>query len=286
MFPKAAALVIYTDGGPDHNNKHQSVRLGLLSLFMELDLDTMVVMRTAPTQSWGNPVERVMSVLNLGLQGVALARDELVGGTFEKEFKKCNGMSAVRLAAKQHETNVVEHDPNADFYELDEEERKQEEERLMQHRHEEEEELLLLMREEEDHNDVLAQEDAQFILDEIEGIEVAPDVGNHDDDMWDVEPEPGPEVAQPRSSTSSARSPSETNQNPFIVAYMRSIQPARDIICGQWRECEWDEKSLIIEAPSTSDEVRHLLNAFPFVDFIYINILLFCCCCCSCCYWF
>ena len=48
---------------------------GLLALFLELVLDTMVVMRTAPTHSWANPVERVMSVLNLGLQGVALSRE-------------------------------------------------------------------------------------------------------------------------------------------------------------------------------------------------------------------
>jgi len=48
-----------------------------LALFLELDMDTMVVMQTAPTQSWANPVERFMSVLNLGLKGVALAREEM-----------------------------------------------------------------------------------------------------------------------------------------------------------------------------------------------------------------
>jgi len=77
LYPSAVAVIMYTDGGPDHNCKHMSVRLGLLALFLELDLDTMVLMRTAPTQSWGNPVERVMPVLNLGLQGVALAKKEM-----------------------------------------------------------------------------------------------------------------------------------------------------------------------------------------------------------------
>jgi hypothetical protein len=77
MYINAVAMIIYTDGGPDHNNKHTSVRLGLLALFLDLDLGTMVVMRTAPTQSWENPVERVMSALSLGLQGVALARCEM-----------------------------------------------------------------------------------------------------------------------------------------------------------------------------------------------------------------
>ncbi len=87
LYPYGAALILFTDGGPDHNNKHMSVRLGLLALFLELDLDTMAVMRTAPTQSWSNPEERVISVLNLGLQGVALAREEMAE-EYETEFKK------------------------------------------------------------------------------------------------------------------------------------------------------------------------------------------------------
>ncbi len=62
-----------------------------------------MVMHTAPTQSWGNPVERVMSLLNLGLQGVALARDELEDEVYEIDFKKCNGMVALRNAAKAYE---------------------------------------------------------------------------------------------------------------------------------------------------------------------------------------
>jgi hypothetical protein len=102
MFPLAVAIILFTDGGPDHNCKHTSVRLGLLSLFFELDLDTMVVMRTAPTQSWANPVERVMSVLNLGLQGVALSREVMADESHEREFKKCNGMSAVRKVANEY----------------------------------------------------------------------------------------------------------------------------------------------------------------------------------------
>ena len=75
------------------------MRLSLLALFLELDLDTMVVMRTAPTESWGSPVERVMSVLNLGLQGVALAREEMIEEDYEKQMKRCNGMSVVRKVA-------------------------------------------------------------------------------------------------------------------------------------------------------------------------------------------
>jgi len=105
-FPSAVAVVMYTEGGPDHNCKHTSIRLGRLSLFLELDLDTMVVMHTAPTQSLGNPVERVMSVLNLCLQGVALAREEMCD-VYEKQLIKCNGMSSVRRAAEAYEVTSV-----------------------------------------------------------------------------------------------------------------------------------------------------------------------------------
>jgi hypothetical protein len=103
MHPNAVAMIIYTDGGPDHNDKHTSVRLGLLALFLDLDLDTiMVVMRTTPTHSWANPLERVMSVFNLGLQGAVLARCEMETD-YEDIFKKCKGMKATRSAADEYE---------------------------------------------------------------------------------------------------------------------------------------------------------------------------------------
>ena len=46
IFPYAVAIILFTDDGQDHNCKHTSVRLGLLALFRELDLETVVVMRT------------------------------------------------------------------------------------------------------------------------------------------------------------------------------------------------------------------------------------------------
>jgi hypothetical protein len=55
------------------------------------------------TPIWANFVERVMSVLNFGLQGIVLAR-EVMDEEYEKEFKKCNGISAVRKLAREFET--------------------------------------------------------------------------------------------------------------------------------------------------------------------------------------
>ena len=66
--PSKPILLLYTDGGPDHNNTFASNQLALLALFLQLDLDMLVAMRTAPHQSWRNMVERVMSGINIGLQ--------------------------------------------------------------------------------------------------------------------------------------------------------------------------------------------------------------------------
>ena len=63
-------LLIYTDGGPDHRCcTYVSVKLAYISLFLNLDQEVLIALRTAPSNSWANPVERVMSIVNTGLQG-------------------------------------------------------------------------------------------------------------------------------------------------------------------------------------------------------------------------
>ena len=93
-------LFVYTDGGPDHRLTFFSVQLSLVALFLNLDLDLLVVGRTAPNHSWRNPVERIMSVLNLGLQCVGMMRKE-GSPEFEKAIKNANSINAVREAAKE-----------------------------------------------------------------------------------------------------------------------------------------------------------------------------------------
>ena len=66
-------LFLYTDGGPDHRLTYASVKLALIAVFWKLDLDYLCASRTAPNHSFRNPAERVMSILNLGLQSVGLA---------------------------------------------------------------------------------------------------------------------------------------------------------------------------------------------------------------------
>lgn len=88
-------LFLYSDGGPDHRLTYISVKLSLICLFLKLDLDYLCAGRTAPYHSWRNPVERVMSILNLGLQCVGLARAQMPQ-EFEDEVAKCNNLSSLR----------------------------------------------------------------------------------------------------------------------------------------------------------------------------------------------
>lgn len=91
-------LFIYSDGGPDHRLTYISVQLSLICIFLKLDLDYLCACRTAPYHSWKNPVERIMSVINLGLQCVGLAREELPEA-LESEVVKCNNLAELRRIA-------------------------------------------------------------------------------------------------------------------------------------------------------------------------------------------
>ena len=89
----------FTDGGPDHNISFLNVMVSWLAFFIVSGCDTLVVARTAPTQTWTTLAERLMFVLNLALSNGALAR-EIMGEDFEKNMKKCNSMASVRKMAK------------------------------------------------------------------------------------------------------------------------------------------------------------------------------------------
>lgn len=94
-------LCIYTDGGPDHRKTFLTVQISLISLFRSLDLDMLVAARTAPENSYRNPVERIMSVINLGLQSIGIMRQKM---SDENEKLICNGnsMEEVRKAAAKN----------------------------------------------------------------------------------------------------------------------------------------------------------------------------------------
>ena len=62
-------LFVYSDGGPSHRITYVSVQISLIALFLTLDLDFICAVRTAPSHSWRNPVERIMSTLNFSVLG-------------------------------------------------------------------------------------------------------------------------------------------------------------------------------------------------------------------------
>ena len=96
-----SVLLVLSDGGPDHRLSYGSVQVSLLALFFCLNLDMLIAVCTCPYQSWTNPAERVMSILNLALQNVSLERKEMDEES-EKLMKNKNNMQAVRDVIKSH----------------------------------------------------------------------------------------------------------------------------------------------------------------------------------------
>lgn len=85
---EAPIVVMYTDGGPDHRCDYISVIYSMVFLFFDLNLDMLVLARNAPGHSWRNPAERIMSVLNLGLQAVGMMRQAAEDDEIEKKIKR------------------------------------------------------------------------------------------------------------------------------------------------------------------------------------------------------
>jgi len=96
-------LYLYTDGGPDHHCTYAHVQLSYICLFLALDLDYFVAVQIPPQYSWKNPVERIMSVLNLRLQSIGLMQAEMNDDS-EKLISKCGTINEIRNIAKENPT--------------------------------------------------------------------------------------------------------------------------------------------------------------------------------------
>ena len=79
-----------------------SVKLSMICLFIELDLDYLCAARTAPYHSFRNPAETIMSVLNLGLQSVSLAQAVMEDG-IETSVASYNSVAEIRQVATKKE---------------------------------------------------------------------------------------------------------------------------------------------------------------------------------------
>lgn len=91
---RKSVLLKYSDGGTDQRSALDSVKCSLICMFRELNLDMLIAGRTAPGQSWSNPAERIMSILNIALQNCALER-EVCEDEVENLLKPCGSMKMI-----------------------------------------------------------------------------------------------------------------------------------------------------------------------------------------------
>ncbi len=91
-------MFFYHDGGPDHRLKYYSVLISYVCAFRWLNLDFLVAVQTAPNNSWINPCERLMSILNLGLQCASTSRAKS-SDDVETTLKSCSSMAEIRKQA-------------------------------------------------------------------------------------------------------------------------------------------------------------------------------------------
>ena len=101
-----SVLFLYTDGGPDHRKTYISTQLSLIALFLNLNLDYLCAARTAPHNSWRNPVERMMPIFNLGFQSIGLMRSEM-SEPAEAALKNCNSIALLRKAGEPFKDEIA-----------------------------------------------------------------------------------------------------------------------------------------------------------------------------------
>ena len=65
--------ILLTGGGPEHNLNFTLVQIALIIMWRMVTFDILVVCRSCPQNSWTNEVERVISVLNLGLYSMCFS---------------------------------------------------------------------------------------------------------------------------------------------------------------------------------------------------------------------
>lgn len=81
-------------------------QLSLTALFLNLNLNLLCAAHTAPNQSWRNPVQRIMSTVNLGLQSTGLMRKEKSTAA-EKALKNCNSIKQLCTAGQQFKEDIA-----------------------------------------------------------------------------------------------------------------------------------------------------------------------------------
>jgi len=94
---------LHTDGGGEHNLSFPSVQAAIVAFVREAKPDRGAWGNSCPYHSFGNEPERIMSILNLGMYGVAVARAKIDEEKFrgeESRFTRTKTISELRSTAK------------------------------------------------------------------------------------------------------------------------------------------------------------------------------------------
>lgn len=94
-------LMLYSEGGPDHRITYHAVKLSFIVLFKNLDLDSLAAGRTASGHHWLSTAKRIMSILYIALQIVALMREKS-RSEVEQALRDANSMSEIRNKAAKN----------------------------------------------------------------------------------------------------------------------------------------------------------------------------------------
>ncbi|GES80588.1 hypothetical protein GLOIN_2v1782174 [Rhizophagus clarus] len=96
-------LLFYTDGGPDHRVTYIHIQMALIALYLKLDLDLLVTVRTSPGHSWKNPVERIMSTCNVLEELIKSLQPtiDLIEGIFERLTLKEESFKTFKITSDE-----------------------------------------------------------------------------------------------------------------------------------------------------------------------------------------
>ena len=84
-----SVLLLFTNGGGDHNKTHASVQKSSIATFINLDLEFFCTKWTCPTKSWTSFAERVQfNLFNITPQHCSLKKDKIID-KLEDIVKKC-----------------------------------------------------------------------------------------------------------------------------------------------------------------------------------------------------
>ncbi len=98
-FTDKPILCLYMDGKPDHHCTYTRIQLSYICLFLALDLDYLIAVRTPSQHSWKNSIKCIISILNLGLQSVDLMQTKM-NDKLKKLISKDDTMSKIHKIAK------------------------------------------------------------------------------------------------------------------------------------------------------------------------------------------